>query len=338
MIKWADLDLTLRRAGPMVAPHTTQSLNPAQLQQQHAAEAQKRDLGKRQAKKPTDKNLPDGIDSIIIGDGVDRYRALREVERRLDAVMMRKRLDIQDSVNRNVQKQRTLRIWVSNTVENQPWQQTGMSADAFDFQADNAATYRVKVEGRLLPDDEDLDDPDVNKENEGEKDAEAMDHDADGTPEKPKKPQLPAQRTKLSHFFKQITIEFDRASDLQGEAPTPIEWTKPTQNQRQSVGSTNSNEANFDCLEFERSSDENINITINLIRDESPERFKLDKALADILDTDEEDRAGAVMGIWEYVKARGLQEDEENRTVHCDERLKQVRPQPINTSLSTHIN
>ena len=304
-------------------PHAPSSLNPAQLQQQHAAEAQKRDLGKRQAKKPTDKNLPDGLEQIVIGDGVDRYKALREVERRLDAVMMRKRLDIQDSVNRNVQKQRTLRIWVSNTVENQPWQQTGMSADAFDFQAENAATYKVKIEGRLLPDEEDPDEQDANKENEGGKNGDPMDHDGEDAASKPKRPSLPSQRTKFSHFFKSIKVEFDQYADMQGQEP--IEWTKPKQDPRQSVGSANSNEANFDCLEFERSSDENINITINLVRDESPERFKLDKALADILDTDEEDRAGAVMGIWEYVKARGLQEDEENRMVHCDERLKQVR-------------
>ncbi|KAL9062595.1 MAG: hypothetical protein Q9157_008784 [Trypethelium eluteriae] len=335
MIKWADLDTTLRRAGPMVpAPHTAQSLNPAQLQQQQAAEAQKRDLGKRQAKKPTDKNLPDGVESVVIGDGVERYKALREVERRLDAVMMKKRLDIQDSVNRNVQKQRTLRIWVSNTVENQPWQQNGMSADAFDFQADNAATYKVKIEGRLLPDDEELDDPDANKENEGkrEEDSDAMDHDGQDGTNKPKKPQIPGQRTKFSHFFKSIKVEFDKNQDMQGETPTYIEWAKPAQNPRQSVPSTNSNEANFDCLEFERSSDENVNITINLVRDESPERFKLDKALADILDTEEEDRAGVVMGIWEYVKARGLQEDEENRMVHCDDRLKQVHS-PISSNL-----
>ncbi|KAI9655179.1 MAG: SWI/SNF complex component snf12 [Bathelium mastoideum] len=324
MIKWTDLDTTFRRAGPMVPPpHAPSSLTPAQLQQQQAAEAHRRELGKRQAKKPTDKNLPDGLDAITIGDGVERYKALREVERRLDAVMMRKRLDIQDSVNRNVQKQRTLRIWVSNTVENQPWQQTGMSADAFDFQAENAATYKVKIEGRLLPDEEDEGDQDANKENEADKDGDAMDHDGEDGANKPKRPPAAAQRTKLSHFFKSIKIEFDQYADLQ-QGQEPIEWTKPKQDSRQSVPSTSSNEVNFDCLEFERSSDENINITIHLVRDESPERFKLDKALADILDTDEEDRAGAVMGIWEYVKARGLQEDEENRMVHCDERLKQV--------------
>lgn len=54
------------------------------------------------SQKPTDKNLPEGIEEYIIGDGVQLYRDLRDVERRLDATMMRKRLDITDAVNRNV--------------------------------------------------------------------------------------------------------------------------------------------------------------------------------------------------------------------------------------------
>lgn len=52
--------------------------------------------------KPTDKNIPEGVEECIIGDGVQRYRDLRELERKLDSTMMRKRLDVQDAVNRNV--------------------------------------------------------------------------------------------------------------------------------------------------------------------------------------------------------------------------------------------
>lgn len=66
-------------------------------------------------------------------------------------------------------------------------------------------------------------------------------------------------------------------------------------------------------------------MTINLTRAETPERFRLTKPLADVLDTEEEDKSGAVLGIWEYVKAMGLQEDEEKRAVRCDEKLKAVR-------------
>jgi SWI/SNF-related matrix-associated actin-dependent regulator of chromatin subfamily D len=82
--------------------HPQPTLTPAQMQAQQAAAAQERELAKRRSRKPTDKNIPDGVEDVIVGDGVKRYRELRDVERKLDAAMMRKRLDIQDSVNRNV--------------------------------------------------------------------------------------------------------------------------------------------------------------------------------------------------------------------------------------------
>jgi len=64
-------------------------------------EAQTEKAKKRTAN-PVDKNIPEGVEDCVIGDGVQRYRELRELERKLDSTMMRKRLDIQDSVNRNV--------------------------------------------------------------------------------------------------------------------------------------------------------------------------------------------------------------------------------------------
>ena len=82
--------------------HPQPTLTAAQMQAQQAAAAQERELAKRRSRKPTDKNIPDGVEDVIVGDGVKRYRELRDVERKLDAAMMRKRLDIQDSVNRNV--------------------------------------------------------------------------------------------------------------------------------------------------------------------------------------------------------------------------------------------
>ena len=55
----------------------------------------------RHSKVPVDRNLPDGIDECIIGDGAQRYKDLKDVERRLDATMTRKRLDMQDGMSRN---------------------------------------------------------------------------------------------------------------------------------------------------------------------------------------------------------------------------------------------
>ena len=82
--------------------HPQNSLTPAQMQAQQAAQLQANDRARTRSRKPTDKNIPEGVEECIIGDGVQRYRELRDLERRLDSTMMRKRLDIQDSVNRNV--------------------------------------------------------------------------------------------------------------------------------------------------------------------------------------------------------------------------------------------
>ena len=56
-----------------------------------------REMAQRRATRPTDRTIPDGIQDLILGDGVQQYKRLRDLERRLDATMMRKRLDLKDS-------------------------------------------------------------------------------------------------------------------------------------------------------------------------------------------------------------------------------------------------
>ena len=310
--------------GPIVGPHNPSVPSPAQLLAQRNA-AMENENAKRKAKKPTDKNIPEGVEDIIIGDGVQQYKNLREVERRLDALMMRKRLDLQSPRPQRHERSKTLRIWISNTAENQPWQGTELGESAFDFSTGTEATYRVKIEGRLLDDEksEDSDDGDDDKDEDlnGDtaKGGDDMDHDAQPTAAQSVKSASTQTLRRFSHFFKSITVEFDRNKNLQPDIANLIEWKKPQ------VPPNTTNvppAADFDSLEFERKSDENINCTINLFRDE--DKYKVSKELAEILDTDEETRPGIVMGIWEYVKAMNLQQDEEKRLVQCDERLRAV--------------
>ncbi len=244
--------------------------------------------------------------------------------------MMRKRLDVKDSANQESKSYKTLRIWISNTAENQPWQARGLDENAFDFSTGMEATYRVKIEGKLLDDkeseqDKDKDsDDDEDPEEEGEKnDPDAMEHDLEIGASKHKVVTTLQTRKKFSHFFKSITVDFDRNKSIQPDAASTIEWKKPaippnTPNPPSS--------ADFDCIEFERKSDENINCTINMVRDETPERYRLSKELSELLDVQEATRGEIITGIWDYVRALGLQEDDEKRGVRCDERLRAVRP------------
>ena len=317
--------------GPIFAGSQAQATpSNAQILAQRNAAAMESELAKRRARKPTDKNIPEGVEDIIIGDGVQQYKEMREVERKLDAVMMRKKLDIQDSRQQIFDRTKTLRIWISNTADNQPWQGRGLDENAFDFSTGIEATYKVRIEGKLLEDINADDTSDTESEDEPAKEGahldnnnDTMDHDGQDKTKEPTKPPSASIPKRLSHFFKSITVDFDRAKNLQPDGITQIEWKKPpirpnTPNLPPS--------ADFDCLEFERKSDENINCTINFYRDEMPERYLLSKELAEILDTEEDTRAGIVMGIWEYVKAMNLQQDEEKRQIQCDDRLRAVSP------------
>lgn len=295
-------------------------------------------MAKRRSRKPTDKNMPDGAEDWVIGDGVARYKDLRDFERRLDATMTRKRLDIVDSVSRNAKRYKTLRVWISNTVEDQAWQGNGgLNVDSFDFSNSMEASYRVKIEGRLLDDDEDLDkdDDEAGTSDEAE-DADKMDTDS---PEKPKRKALaakPQQRYRFSHFFKALTVEFDK-SKMRNGAEQSVEWKKPDR----APNSTNPPAAaDFDELTFKRNGDENINITVNLYKHEDPERFELSDELAEVVDMKEATRSEIIMGLWEYIKLMGLQEDEEKRNFRCDDLLRKVigRDSGYIPMLHEHIN
>ncbi|KAK4543175.1 hypothetical protein LTR36_005725 [Oleoguttula mirabilis] len=320
-ISFADVERTFRAAGPMVPPppHSAAqpALNAAQVQAQRLEELRRQDTARRISQKPTDRDIPEELGDVVVGDGVQRYAQLRDVERKLDAVVMRKRLDISDNLQRRyTRREGVLRVWVSNTAEGQPWQVvedgSGVNEDGtFEFGENSQATFRVKIEGRLLEDaaeDEKHEEGDKEKEREGEAET--------------KRP--PQQRPRFSHFFKAITIDFSRNPQLQPDGYSAIEWHKPQPGPQNPSYDPNSSDVSFDTLEFERKSDENINVTIKLVRDEKNERFRLSPQLAEILDTEEEDRAGAVQGVWEYCRAMGLQEDEDKRSIVCDEPLRKL--------------
>ena len=314
MIRKADLEQMFRNTAPIAHPNQYPPQqqpqqppphhNNAQIKQAQDAEMKRRDELRRKAKHPTNRNVPEGVDDICIGDGVARYRELRDIERTLDATMMRKKLEASDSVfHSRSGRTGTMRIWISNTAENQPWQTGQNDPDTFDFESDTNATYRVKIQGRLLDEgnDEGLED-----EEEDEKDPDAMQDD--------KKPDEAQKPKPFSQFFTSITVDFDRAKSLQPDGFTQIEWKRPEGAQPQ--------DNPFSQIEFERKGDENINVTINLQRYHNPEIFRLSKPMAELLDTDEEDRAGVLMGVWEYARAQNLQQDDDERKFACDSKLK----------------
>jgi len=306
--------------------HAPTALQYNQMAAKAEAEREKMKEAKSRAASPTDKNIPEGVEDIIIGNGVKQYKDLREIERRLDAVMMRKRMDLQEIRPQTHERTRTLRVWISNTAENQPWQGRGLEEDAFDFNTGMEGSFKVKIEGRVLDEEktnaesDDAADEEPAKENGNNPDE--MDHDAPSESGKKPTPVSTKPRQKLSHLFKQITVEYDRNKDLPADGAGFFEWKKPSKIPPNAT--TLPPLADFDCLEFERKSDENINCTISLYRDENPERFAISKDLAEIVDIEEGTRDRVVTGIWDYARALNLQQDEEKRLIQCDDRLRAV--------------
>ncbi|KAL8698357.1 MAG: hypothetical protein Q9224_001885, partial [Gallowayella concinna] len=275
-------------------------------------------MAQRRASRPSDKNIPDGIEELILGDGVQQYKRLRDFERRLDATMIRKRLDLTERRHTVSKRYKTMRIWISNTFETLGAQESGLDP-IYDFSGSTAGQYRMKIEGRLLDDDDDdvlSDRDDSDSDEEGKEEGNTIDHD--GQPVQKSAKPIPQQpHTKLSHFFKQITLELHRDKNTPADFPTYVEWKKPAPNPKDVVLSPG---ADFDSLEIERRFDATVNCTINLYRDD--DRYQLSDPLAEVLDSKIEDRKSITMGIYDYIRALNLQHDDEKRAVQCDDLLR----------------
>lgn len=214
-----------------------------------------------------------------------------------------------------------MRIWITNTVEHQSWQGGGESG-GFEFSNISNGAYRVKIEGRLLDDDDELEKDGEAETGKGLEDSDKMDTDAPAE-DKGKETESKKQASSLrfSHFFKNMVVEFD-ISKMRNGAEGNLEWKKPVRTPQNAHDSA----VDFDELTFKREGDENANITINLTRDETPERFQLSPALQDVVDEAVATRGDAVLAVYEYIKIMNLQEDEEKRQFRCDELLKKVLP------------
>ncbi|KAG5982618.1 hypothetical protein E4U55_001661 [Claviceps digitariae] len=317
--------------GPMMSsgPHPSVPLTQAQIAQQQQAQAHANELARRRSRKPTDKNIPDGVEeSIIDPSAVQRYKVLRDVEKTLDAISTRKRLDLCDATNRSFHKlSKTLRIWISNSVEDQAWQVQGLNVDAFDFTPNMAASYRVKIQGCLL-DAEEISGPaspiygrkagSTFSFTRGE-DSQDKSHVRDRPPQN-SDPR--STKYRFSHFFRALTVDFDHPRHGNG-AEQVVEWKNPDLLSK-SASTALSPASDFDEFTFKRNGDENVNIIINLHRYNVPERYELSPELAEVLDMTEATQQQAVTGLWEYIRIWNLQEDEEKRNFRCDELLKKV--------------
>lgn len=96
----------------------------------------------KKKKKLADKILPQKVRDLVPES--QAYMDLLAFERKLDATIMRKRLDIQEALKRPMKQKRKLRIFISNTFY--------PSRESTETDEGVVASWELRVEGRLLDD------------------------------------------------------------------------------------------------------------------------------------------------------------------------------------------
>ncbi|TFY56624.1 hypothetical protein EVJ58_g7529 [Rhodofomes roseus] len=147
-------------------------------------------------RKLTDRNLPNAfLQTPEFSVDSQMYRDLLDMERRLDWTMTRKRVEVQDALQRIAPTTRTLRIFLSHTVSGQPWQQGAEGeAKVNPETGEGIPAWQFRIDGRLL---------------------EIPNHRA--------KDRVPPR--KLSALVKQMVVELDRDMNLYPEGNV-VEWVR----------------------------------------------------------------------------------------------------------------
>ncbi|KAK4801446.1 hypothetical protein SAY86_021933 [Trapa natans] len=130
----------------------------------------------RKKRKLAERQIPNKVASLLPESAL--YTQLLEFEERVDAILMRKKIEIQDAIKNPSRIQKILRIYVFNTFANQ-------TVSTSEKKEVEPPSWTLKIIGRLLDDEKDP--------------------VAGGIIQKPARPQ-----PKFSSFFKKITIYLDQ--------------------------------------------------------------------------------------------------------------------------------
>ncbi|KAK3848028.1 MAG: SWI/SNF-related matrix-associated actin-dependent regulator of chromatin subfamily D member 1-like protein [Linnemannia gamsii] len=103
-------------------------------------------VAKAKRKRPNDNQISSKIEVIVPESKL--YTELLEFEKKLDATIMRKRLDLQETLNKPVKTKRTLRIFISNLAHDQETPESDDDEPRLD--SGPTPSWTLKVEGRLV--------------------------------------------------------------------------------------------------------------------------------------------------------------------------------------------
>ncbi|KAF8747632.1 TPR-like protein [Rhizoctonia solani] len=217
----------------------------------------------------------------------DLYEQLVEREKKLDWITQRKRIELQDGLQKMIKTRKTLRVFISHTCANQAWQASENTAPPNFETGEGVPSWTLRIQGRLL-------------EPEG-----ANSEGAGASTSAPK----------FSTFLKAMRVEIERDQSLYSE-PNHTEWHNAPQ--EQPVNGFNITRRGDQPLT-------RIRIMLHLApSDPSLVRFKLSPQLAHLLDMTSATRPDAISAMWNYVRSRGLFDKVDRRKVRSDEGLRTI--------------
>ncbi|GAA5857238.1 hypothetical protein JCM9279_001815 [Rhodotorula babjevae] len=304
----------------------------APLAQPAGVSARERDVGDgddhyRTAKrrKPTDRSLPSsfkpslppsvhpGPSDLALApslDALDRlgdaYQRLQDIERKVDWTVARKAVEVQEkasgAVGRGEPFRRTLRIHVTATAHDQPWQ---LSPDELVKEGDKDAvpdstTAETETKPDTASDDNKVKVPRVEVRVTGE----ILEDE-----------RYPFTSTPFTTFLHRLVVETpSRDPTVQPVGAQPLSWTRPSPHGPPGAAPPPPPPKLPAALESSHplsgGPDAKLDLKLSLyVAHPAGDRYALHPELANVLDTAEADRVGVLEALWSYAKSRGLVEE-----------------------------
>ncbi|KAJ1300093.1 hypothetical protein OPQ81_002575 [Rhizoctonia solani] len=245
----------------------------------------------RKRRKLASRAIPDAVIREFRENGItdaELYEQLVEREKKLDWITQRKRIELQDALQKVIKTRRTLRVFISHTSSNQAWQASENPAPPNFETGEGVPSWTLRIQGRLL------------EQGAG---GEGTSTGASAPP------------PKFSSLLKAMRVEIERDQSLYPE-PNLVEWHNTPQ--EQPVNGFNITRRGDQPLT-------RIRIMLHPApQDPSLARFKLSPQLSNLLDMTSATRPDAISAMWNYVRAHNLFDKIDRRKVRSNDGLRTI--------------
>ncbi|GAA6050943.1 hypothetical protein JCM3770_005335, partial [Rhodotorula araucariae] len=260
-------------------------------------------------RKPTDRSLPTSFTpalppSVDLGasdlalaaslDSLDKlgdaYKRLQDIERKVDWTVARKAVEVTDKVSGAVGRgepfRRTLRIHVTATARDQPWQ---LSRDELAKEGEKDAVSAGEVKPEAGADKIRVPRVEVRVTGEVLEDE-----------------RYPASSTPFTTFLHRLVLETPtRDPAVTPVGSQPLSWTRPRE--LQPGAKLPSALETSHPLSAPQDGETALQLRLALyVAHPAGDRYALHPELASVLDTSEADRVGVLEALWAYAKSKGL--------------------------------